>query len=252
MASATSETRGGSMITGGHSRQKHVNVSDTERWLSAIGGGALAVYGLSRGSLGGLALAAFGGVLVQRGLSGHCMGYQALGINTADRHGPASSVAAGHGVKVERSITVLVPRERLYQFWRNVENLPRIMKHLKSVTSTGNKTSRWVAQGPLNTSFEWDAEIINEKENELIAWKSLEGSTVDTAGSVHFTPAPGVGTVVKVTLKYDPPAGKVGSFIARLFHRAPEQEIVDDLKRFKSFMESGEVPTAGKQPAFAG
>jgi uncharacterized membrane protein len=242
------QQRGGSLIEGGHSRQRYVNVNNTERMISALGGGALALYGLTRGTLGGVALAIGGGVLIQRGLSGHCMGYQALGINTADEHGPASSVAAGHGVKVEKAVTINAPREKLYQFWRKLENLPRIMGHLKAVKDTGGKTSHWEAQGPLNTTIEWDAEIINEKENELIAWKSLEGSTVDNAGSVHFTPAPGDrGTEVRVILKYDPPAGKVGSFIAKLFRRAPEQEIKDDLARFKQLMETGEIATVEGQ-----
>jgi uncharacterized membrane protein len=215
-----------------------INVGDTERLVSALGGGALAVFGLSRGSLGGLALAAVGGALVYRGVTGYCHCYEALSISTAEEHGRATSVAAGSGVKVEKSIMVQRPAEELYRFWRQLDNLPRIMRHLKSVTSQGGR-SHWVARGPMGASVEWDAEIINERPGELIAWRSLEGSQVDTAGSVHFTPAPGGrGTDVRVTLKYDPPAGKAGSAVARLLGKEPAQQIEEDLRRFKYEMES--------------
>ena len=116
----------------------------------------------------------------------------------------------------------------------------------------GDKRSHWVAKAPLETTVEWDAEIITEREGSLIGWRSLEGSEVDTAGSVHFTPAPaGRGTEVRVVLKYDPPAGKVGAAVARMFGAAPEQEIEEDLRRFKQIMEAGEAPTTLGQPACA-
>jgi len=230
------------------------NISDTERWLSVVGGGALALFGLTRGTLGGLALALGGGVLLHRGLSGHCMVYHNLGLNTANQdHGPATIVPAGQGVKVEQAITVNAPVEKLFNFWRNLENLPQIMHHLKTVRNQGNKRSHWVADAPLGAKVEWDAEIINEKPNELIAWRSLEGSQVDNAGSVHFTPAPGGrGTEVRVVLKYDLPAGKVGAALARIFRYAPEQQIADELGRFKKLMETGEIATTQGQPSGRG
>jgi uncharacterized membrane protein len=229
--------------TNGHSRWSDVNVGETERLASIIGGGALAIYGLNNGGWLGLALAVGGGMLVQRGLTGHCACYEAFGVSSAEEHGPATSVAAGKGVKVEKTVTINETPEKLYQFWRNLENLPRFMHHLESVSVNGS-VSHWVARGPLGTHVEWDATIINDRENELIAWQSLQGSTVDNAGSVHFTPAPGGrGTEVKVILKYDPPAGKAGAFVARLFGKAPEQEIKEELRHFKQLMETGEVIT---------
>jgi uncharacterized membrane protein len=226
-----------------------INVGDTERWLSLLGGGALALYGLSRGSLGGLALAALGGGLIYRGASGHCPAYDSLGMNTAERHSPQASVHAGHGVKVEETVTIRKPSEELYRFWRNLGNLPRVMGHLESVTPAGGKRSHWVAKGPLGAKVEWDAEIITERPNELLGWRSLEGSEVDTAGSVHFRQLPGDrGTEVRVVLKYDPPAGKAGAAIARLLGEAPEQQVRDDLRRFKQVMEGGADPAAGGQP----
>jgi uncharacterized membrane protein len=206
------------------------------------------VLGISRGSLGGLALAAVGGALVYRGLSGHSSIYKALDLNTAQPRGPATSVPAGHGFKLEHSVTINRPAADLYRFWRDFSNLPRCMRHLESVRSEGNR-SHWVARGPMGVTVSWDAEIINERPNELIAWRSLEGSTVDTAGSVHFqTLSHDRGTEVRVSLKYDPPAGKAGAWAAWLFGKAPEQEVQEDLRRFKAFMETGEEPTTAGQP----
>ena len=227
-----------------------VNVGQAERWVSAVGGGALALYGLTRGSMGGVALALIGGSLVYRGVAGHCTVYQAAGINTAGTEGdnPFVSVRGGHGTKVEKSVTIDRPPAELYGFWRNFENLPRFMKHLESVKVSGDERSHWVAKGPAGTSVEWDAEVYNEKENEMIAWRSLEGSEVANAGSVHFEPAAGGrGTVVRVVLKYDPPAGKLGAAVARLFGESPSQQIDEDLRRFKQLMETGETATTEGQ-----
>jgi uncharacterized membrane protein len=220
---------------------QEVNVGDTERVLSVIGGTALALWGLSRGSLAGLGLVALGGALVSRGAAGHCNVHGALGIGTAEPRGRLTTIPAGRGVKVETSISIDRSQEDLFRLWRNIENLPRIMSHLESVRTSGPNTSHWVARGPLGTSFEWDAELYRERPNELIAWRSLPGSEVDTAGSVHFTPAPGGrGVEVKVVLKYDPPAGKAGAAVASLLGNSPEAMIEADLRRYKALMETGD------------
>jgi uncharacterized membrane protein len=144
---------------------------------------------------------------------------------------------------VERSVTINRPPEDIYRFWRNLENLPRFMNHLESVKNVGHLRSRWAAKAPLGITVSWEAEIITEKENELIGWRSLPGSMVDNAGSVHFKRAPGNrGTEVRVALKYDPPAGKVGATIAtiaRLFGAGPEEEIQEDLRGLKKLLETG-------------
>ena len=229
-----------------------VNVGQAERWASAIGGGALALYGLTRGSLGGIALALVGAALVQRGATGHCNLYDAMGYSSAEggglRNSENVSVPAGRGIKVEKSVTINRPPGELYRFWRNFENLPRFMNHLESVRVTGEGRSHWVAKAPAGRSVEWDAEIYNEKEGEMIAWRTLEGADVDSAGSVHFEQAAGGrGTFVRVVLKYDPPGGKLGALVARLFGESPEQQIVEDLGRFKQLMETGEVATTEGQ-----
>jgi uncharacterized membrane protein len=233
-------------------QQQRVNVGDAERWASAIGGGALALYGLTRGSFAGVALALVGASLVYRGTTGHCYAYDAAGLNTAgnETENPNVSVRGGRGVKVEKSLTINREPAELFSFWRNFDNLPRFMNHLEEVRVTDPTHSHWVAKAPAGTKVEWDAEVYNEKENELIAWRSLEGSDVDNAGSVHFTPAPsGRGTEVRVSLKYDPPAGKLGALVAKLFGEEPEQQVDEDLRRFKQLMEAGETATIKGQPS---
>lgn len=230
----------------------NMNVGETERWVSTIGGGALAVYGITRlvqGNWLGAVLGLVGGSLVYRGTTGYCQMYGALGISTAEEtNNPNVSVPAHRGIKVEKSVTVNKSPEELYRFWRNFENLPRFMDHLESVRVENEGRSHWVAKAPAGTTVEWDAEIYNEKENELIAWRSLEGADVDNAGSVRFEPAPeGRGTIVRVSLKYDPPGGLLGSTFAKLFGEEPSQQIEEDLRRFKQVMEAGEAPTTEGQ-----
>ena len=192
---------------------------------------------------------AVGGSLVYRGATGHCSLYQTLGVNTADQPGPATSVRAGHGVKVEESVTINRPVEDVYRFWRNFENLSRFMHYLDSVKDVGNNRSHWVARAPLGMSIEWDAELINDKPNDMIAWRSLAGSEVETAGSVHFRSLSfGRGTEVRVSLKYNPPAGKAGAAAAKLFGRSPQAEIREDLRNLKRILETGETPTISGQP----
>lgn len=230
-----------------------MNVGETERLLSAVGGGALVVYGLTRGSLGGVVLALVGGSLLHRGTTGHCNVYEAAGINTAREgaRGSRVSVPGNKGIKVEQSVTIDRPAGELYTYWRNFENLPKFMDHLESVKVQDDKRSHWVAKAPAGTTVEWDAEIINEKENELIAWRSLPGADVDNAGSVRFEQATGGrGTVVKVSIEYNPPGGVVGSLVAKLFGEEPNQQVMDDLRRFKQVMETGEIAKA--QPNYGG
>jgi uncharacterized membrane protein len=145
-------------------------------------------------------------------------------------------------IRVQKSITVNRPPEELYRFWRNFENLPRFMRHLESVQATGETRSHWRAKAPIGMRVEWDAEIINDRPSELIAWRSLEGAQVDNAGSVHFKRAPsGRGTEVRVEVQYIPPGGVIGATVAKLFGEAPEQQVSEDLRRFKQVMEVGEV-----------
>lgn len=224
------------------------NVSETERIGSAIAGGALAVLGIAKGGWAGWGLALVGGGLVYRGATGHCGLYQALDVNTA--HKDHTGVKHGHGIRVEKSVTINKQPEELYEFWRNFSNLPRFMKHLESVHDKGGSYSHWVVKAPAGMTVEWDAEVINEIENELIAWRSLEGATVPNAGSVRFEHAPGNrGSILRVSLSYEPPGGMIGSKIAKLFGEEPDQQVEEDLRRFKQLMEAGEIASTDTQPS---
>ena len=222
------------------------NVGKTERVASAIGGGALAAYGLKRGGWSGVLLAVAGGSLLKRGVTGYCEVYDALGVDSAEEKNENVSVEGGAGVKVEKSIIVEKSPEELYHFWRDFKNLPKVMSHLERVETSGaGNKSHWVAKAPLGRTVEWDAEIITDHPNEMISWRSLENSEVANAGSVHFTPAAN-GTEVRVVLKYDPPGGKIGAAVAKLFGEEPETQIADDLVRFKGLMESNESAQKAK------
>ncbi len=152
------------------------------------------------------------------------------------------SVPQQKGTHVSVTYTVLAPREKLFMIWLEFERLPLFMHHLEEVTVYDATRSHWKAKAPLGTTVEWDAEIINMIPNELIAWRSVEGSQISNAGSVHFKDAPaGRGTEVRVTLEYVPPAGKAGEWFAKLFGKEPSQAIEKDLRRFKTWVESDEM-----------
>jgi len=152
------------------------------------------------------------------------------------------STNGGHGIHAKASCIVNRAPEEVYSFWRNFENLPRFMRHLESVEDRGEGRSRWAAKGPAGSTVEWDATIIADVPGEVITWRSLEGSDVDHAGAVRFERAPGNrGTIVKVNIEYNPPAGVIGATVAKLFGEEPEQQLNDDLRRFKQVLEIGEV-----------
>jgi len=157
---------------------------------------------------------------------------------SADRDGAKTERGK---VPVNKSIVVNAPAEEVYGYWRDFENLPRFMRYLESVTVTGEGRSHWVATAP-GGSVEWDAEVTEDRPNELIAWRSLEGSEVETSGSVRFEPAVGGrGTVIHVQLDYNPPGGAVGALFAKLFGEDPGAQMQIDLRRFKQVIELGEV-----------
>jgi uncharacterized membrane protein len=231
-------------------REARGNIGEAERLVSIIGGGALALYGLKRGSLGGVALAIVGGGLIFRGATAHRSINEALGIDTASTAEGGTGHVGQLGIKVEKSITIDRPAAELFAFWRNFENLPKVMSHVESVNVIEPSRSHWVVKAPAGTTVEWDAVIHNEKPNELIAWRSADDAEVLSAGSVNFRSAPdGRGTEVKVSLQYDPPGGVLGALVAKLFGEAPEQQIEQDLRRFKQVMEAGEAAPTKGQPS---
>jgi uncharacterized membrane protein len=163
-------------------------------------------------------------------------------------HSPSASVGHHEGVRVEKTVTINKPADELYRFWRNFENLPHFMDHLESVQVKDSTHSHWKAKAPAGQSVEWDAAIISDIANEVIAWKSTNAE-IANAGSVRFRTVPGGrGTEVTVNLEYDPPAGKAGMLVARMFGEEPTQQVQDALRHFKEVMEAGEVPTTHGQP----
>lgn len=145
-------------------------------------------------------------------------------------------------IHVRASITVRAPRERVYSYWQDFGNFPEFMLHLESVETTGERRSHWKAKGPAGKSVEWDAETTEERPNELIAWRSLEGADVENSGSVRFVDAPGGrGTEIHLELRAKTPGGRAGQLAARLFGEEPDSQARDDLRRFKQVMETGEV-----------
>jgi uncharacterized membrane protein len=220
------------------------NVHLIERVASGLAGAALATFAVTKKrDAGGAALAIAGGYLLYRGISGHCAGYEALRTGTTQQLDNENTVIPhGQGVKVLKTVTIDKSAEELFAFWHNFENLPKFMAHLESVNVLDEKRSHWVAKAPFGKTVEWDAEIINEVPNEMIAWRSTENADIPNTGSVWFKTLPdGLGTEVKVNLEYNPPAGLIGAAVAKIWGEEPNQQVMDDLLHFKQLMETGEI-----------
>jgi uncharacterized membrane protein len=220
-------------------------VGGVQRWAVLGGGAAALIWGLKRRGIIGWPVALAGANYTVMGITGERNLFQLLGWKSP----MDSSLSYGRGIKFRRAVTINRPVEQLYRFWRNLENLGRFMSNVESVTVLDNARSHWVVKAPGGRTVEWDAEITAERENELIGWRAT-GGPVDHAGSVRFEPAPGGrGAVVRVQMQYNPPGGKIGAGLAKLFGSEPEQMIREDLTRFKQLMETGEIPTTKGQPA---
>jgi uncharacterized membrane protein len=214
-----------------------LNVGRTERILSVVGGILGLLWLLPKTSRLKAPTMMTSSYMIYRGVTGKCTLYEAMGIQRTGADGQS-------GVRVRRAMTINRRREEVYSFWRNFENLPRFMKHLEAVQLLDDQHSHWTARGPFNMKVEWDAEIIEDKPNEKISWRSLPGSQVFNAGSVIFLDAPnGRGTEIQITIQYDPPAGSAGAAIAKLLGEEPTVQVLDDLRRFKQVMEAGEIAT---------
>ena len=214
------------------------NVSNWERWASLALGAALvgvaAKYPRFRSTT-----ATAGAGFLGRGLTGWCPVSAAIGRDTSGRRDDTRTALGGpRGVHVAESVTIRRRPEELFEFWRDLTHLPQFMPHIESVEVLGARHSHWVVPGPAGTRLEWDAEVINEVRPELIAWKSLPGADVASAGSVHFCPVGEGLTRLDVVLQYDPPAGKVGAAVARLLGDAPETTLRLDLDRLKRMLEA--------------
>jgi uncharacterized membrane protein len=227
----------------GGRRHWSMNMTDKERIGSATAGGLLVAASLSRtGFWRGLLMGA-GLTLVLRGATGRCTFYHELGIDRRDdRH--RDGVPGNDGLRIEHAVDIRCPARELYQFWRRLEQLPRILRHVEAVEPTDEWHSHWVARGPLGPPLEWDAEIINERENELIAWQSIHGASLRNAGSVRFEPTYEGLTRLKVCIELQPVGGPAAITLARLFGTDPQRELTEDLERFKDFAERELAPAS--------
>jgi uncharacterized membrane protein len=236
MMGAREITSGIGLLTG---RQPNAN------WMwSRVGGDAIdlallgAAFKLKRSNRNKLAIA-----------TAAVAGVTALDAICSQRLSRRDGARGDGAIRVAQSVWINRSPEELYRFWRDFQNLPRFMKHIESARQTEGGRSHWVAKAPAGTTVEWDAEITEDRPNELIAWRSLEGSDVDSVGSVRFERAPGGrGSIVKVEMRYRPPAGVVGATVAKFLGKDPGRQIKDDLRRFKQIMEAGEVITTEGQP----
>lgn len=209
-----------------------------EEWVALLSGGTLAALGISRKSVAGAAIAGAGGFLIYRAVESE------RPLTGLVKSGPPEPVRA------HVAVTINKPAAEIYSFFRQLENLPKFMRHLNAVRATGTGTTHWVARAPLGREVEWDAEITEERENELIAWRSTGEATVPNWGRVRFKAAPGDrGTEMHVELEYLPPAGEVGRMFAKVMGEEPELQVYEDIHRFKELMETGEIATTEGQPS---
>ncbi|EDY21787.1 cyclase/dehydrase [Chthoniobacter flavus Ellin428] len=223
------------------SRLFGMNLGLTERLGSILAGGALIGAGLLRRGTARTLLLGTGAGFLLRGASGHCPLYHQLGINQLDRRN-RDGVPGNQGLRIEYAVEVQCPAPELYQFWRNLDQLPRILRHVESVELVDAWHSHWVARGPIGPALEWDAEIINEHENELIAWQSVHGAKLQNAGTVRFDQLSDTSTYVKVCIELQPIGGTAALTLARLFGTDPQRELEEDLERFKDFAERELTP----------
>ena len=210
------------------------NVGSNERALAVIGGAALLGYAWKSNSK---SLGATSVGLLLRGITGYCPAYGALGINRTD----TKVVLSGErGVHIRESVTIDAPAEEIYRFWRQLERLPDVMPHLAKVEQLDTKRSRWTAKAFDQLPISWEAEIINEQPFETIAWQTLPGQAIQTAGSITFKPSPtGRGTEVRVHLQYDAPGGKAASWLAAIAGQDPAKYTREGLDALKRRLEAG-------------
>ena len=219
-----------------HRYQKN-NIGRVERVASVLTGALLFARGIRTRGWVGTGAALLGIAFMRRGVTGFCYTYQALGISSAEARSQS-------GVRINEAVTINLPREQVYRFWRDLSNLSNVIQRVESVGPvTNTNRSHWILKTNDEKRMEWDSELINEKENELIAWRSIAGSVICNAGSVLFKDAAGErGTEVKVELWYRP---------AAFDGEDPTDWIRQDLKRLKARLEAGVLPQTDGQPVGA-
>lgn len=215
----------------------NVNVSNFERIASAAIGAFLVFNSIKKirhAPLRSISRIAAGSALLYRGVSGYCPVYNQLHIDGNKTE----------SVNIRTNLVVNKPKNEVYHFWRRLENLPLFMKHLVSVTELDSRRSHWEAKFPEGNpiTFKWDAEIVKDEEGSLLSWRSLPGSSIDNAGKIEFRDALGNrGTELRIMITYRPPAGNIGTNVAKLFNPLFEKMVREDVNNFKSFIDAGSI-----------
>jgi uncharacterized membrane protein len=232
--------------TGSFTSRDYPENEESTTFLTRVGQAAMIVSGAALVALAArerswrtLGIAAAGAPLIYRGATGHWPVPEKISQRASDAVAP---------VPIETAVTIDRPAEELYRFWHQLENLPRFMKNLDSVTKIDERRSHWVGKSPLGLKLEWDAEILEEREGKLLSWCSLPGSDVHNAGTVFFDQSTGGrGTVVRASLDYQLPGHFLGQAVGKMLSGTTQQQVKEDLKRFKELMETGEVATTNGQ-----
>lgn len=229
-----------------------VNLMQVDRWGYVAAGMALLAWALRRrGVLGGGA----GGVaawLMYQAYTGNNPMFEPLDIRVNRR---PSEADAKETIVIDDALTIGKPREEVYRFWRDLENLPRFAPWIRQVQVLDERRSHWEVEGPHGGSVQWESEITHDMPNEEIAWRTTANRSITNFGSVSFRDAPaGRGTIVRVHLEYVSPAGSFGAAVARLIGRAPQSMVEQSLRSLKQLLEVGEVATvqgqtSGRAPA---
>lgn len=167
-----------------------------------------------------------------------------------------SDVRAGEAPRGEKTmiasiVTIAKPAQELYDFWRDFSNLALVMENIERIDVADPMRSTWVVKAPGDRTVQWESVVTEDQPGKLIAWQSVEGSEIRNAGRVEFRDIAGRGTVVRAVIAYDPPGGVVAQLIAKLFQREPALQSRRDLRRFKQFMETGEISTSARTRAAA-
>jgi len=167
---------------------------------------------------------------------------------TAARDGDVRAEEAPRGESKVTSayVTIARPPQELYDFWRDFANLAKVMENVDAVTVDGSDRSTWSVKGPGGRTFSWESVVTEDRPGEYIAWQSVEGSQVRNSGRIEFHEVPGRGSVVRAVIAYDPPGGAIAQLVAKLFQREPAIQARRDLRRFKQFMETGEISTSAR------
>jgi uncharacterized membrane protein len=166
-------------------------------------------------------------------------------VASRDSDVKAGQAEHGESAVVGRTVTIGRPREEVYAFWRDFPNLATVMENIERIDTIDARRSHWVVKAPAGRTVEWDSVITDDEPGRLIAWQSVEGADVKSSGRVEFLDAaPGRGTMVRATVAYDPTAGTIGQWIAKILQREPNLQIRRDLRRLKQFLETGEVTSS--------